>query len=267
MKVSVILPTYYERDNIGDLLNSIESVLCKESWETEILVVDDNSTDGTAVIVREHHAISPIEVQCHVRTSERGLATAILYGIRKSAGDIIVVMDTDFNHDPAMIPQMVKFLEFYDLVIGSRFVMGGGMEDRQRYYYSLLYNLFIRMLLRLQVQDNLSGFFAIRRQRLFAFNLDEIFNGYGEYFIRLLHAARYQKYRMLEVPVFYILRRHGKSKSRFLRMLKDYTLCAFSLFWRGIRGPSLIMNKEEFTRRWKTLSNNQITREPHDHHL
>ena len=89
-------------------------------------------------------------------------------------------MDTDFNHDPAMIPQMVKFLEYYDMVIGSRFVKGGGMEDRQRYYNSLLYNLFVRLVLRMQVQDNLSGFFAVRRQRLETFDARHIYRGYGE---------------------------------------------------------------------------------------
>jgi dolichol-phosphate mannosyltransferase len=164
---------------------------------------------------------------------ERGLATAIKFGILNSSGEVIVVMDTDFNHEPHMIPQMVKFLEYYDLVTGSRFVMGGGMEDRRRYYYSLYYNVFVRMLLRLQVQDNLSGFYAIRREKLMPLNLAGIFQGYGEYFIRLLYSARRRGYRMLEVPVFYILRRHGQSKSRFLSMLRDYTGCVLALWTRG----------------------------------
>jgi dolichol-phosphate mannosyltransferase len=245
MKVSVILPTYCERDNIGDLISAIQAVMAPEDWETEILVVDDNSPDGTAQVVRDCWGAQPagqpdlwmknltFQVFCHVRTEERGLATAIKYGILQSTGEIIVVMDTDFNHDPRMIPQMVKFLEFYDLITGSRFVMGGGMEDRTRYYYSLFYNLFVRMLLRLQVQDNLSGFFAIRREKLLALNMDRIFQGYGEYLIRMLHSAWNRQYRMLEVPVFYILRRHGQSKSRFLSMLKDYSGCVFSLWLHG----------------------------------
>jgi len=243
VKVSVILPTYCERDNIIDLLTAIDQVLSKEPWMTEILVVDDNSPDGTAQVVdtylqkRTDTALAeqanpgPVEVKSFLRTDARGLATAIKYGIFQSTGEIVVVMDTDFNHDPAMLPQMIKFLEFYDLVIGSRFVMGGGMEDRRRYYYSQFYNLFVRMLLRLQVQDNLSGFFAIRKDQLLALDLDKIYQGYGEYFIRLLFSAWQRKYRMLEVPVFYILRRHGQSKSRFLSMLKDYTVCVLSLWW------------------------------------
>ena len=248
MRVSIVLPTYCERENIVDLLEAIEDILVRESWETQIVVVDDNSPDGTAAVVQDHMdklqaAWKPadpelpsrpvLEVCCYVRTQERGLATAIQYGLLKAKGDILVVMDTDFNHDPAMIPQMVKFLEFYDLVVGSRFVMGGGMEDRLRYYSSLVYNLFVRMMLQIQVQDNLSGFFAIRREQLFALDLERIFQGYGEYFIRLLFTSWQHKYRMLEVPVFYILRRHGQSKSRFIAMLRDYTGCVLSLRLRG----------------------------------
>jgi dolichol-phosphate mannosyltransferase len=242
MKVSVILPTYNESGNIGDLIAAIETVSLPEGWDTEIVVVDDNSTDGTAEVVRncQNNAggsegkLQPhFEIKLYVRTQERGLATAIKYGILNSTGEVVVVMDTDFNHEPHMIPQMVKFLEYYDLVTGSRFVMGGGMEDRRRYYYSLYYNVFVRMLLRLQVQDNLSGFYAIRREKLIPLNLEKIFQGYGEYFIRLLYSARRRGYRMLEVPVFYILRRHGQSKSRFMSMLIDYTQCVFQLVRSG----------------------------------
>jgi dolichol-phosphate mannosyltransferase len=229
LKVSIILPTYCERGNIGDLIDAIETVSLHNPWVTEIIVVDDNSPDGTAELVQQRQTHTPVNLHCFKRIQERGLATAIQFGIQQSAGDVIVVMDTDFNHDPHMIPQMVKLLEFYDMVVGSRFVMGGGMEDRQRYFYSLLYNLFVRMTLRLQIQDNLSGFFAVRREKLLALNQPKIFTGYGEYFIRLLFAARKSGYHMLEVPVFYVLRRHGESKSRFWLMVRDYTACVLSI--------------------------------------
>jgi len=239
MKISIILPTYCERENIGDLIDAIESVVQPLPWDIELVVVDDDSPDGTAELVMQRQPSALHSIRCYKRVGERGLASAIHYGIDRSGGEVIVVMDTDFNHDPCMIPQMVKLLEYYDLVIGSRFVMGGGMEDRRRYLYSLAYNLFVRAVLHLQVQDNLSGFFAIRRERLTELNQDHIFQGYGEYFIRLLYAARGAGYRMLEVPVFYILRRHGQSKSRFLSMLRDYTACVLSLRYRGwLQGSS-----------------------------
>ncbi len=103
-----------------------------------------------------------------VRSVDKGLARSIRDGIIVAHGRTVVVMDTDFNHDPAMIPQMVDLLRHYDLVIGSRFVMRGGMEDRFRYHFSQVYNVFIRVLFQTQIQDNLSGFFAVRRDRLFS---------------------------------------------------------------------------------------------------
>ena len=229
MNLSVVLPTYNERGNIVDLIDAIEKQILPLVDTAQIVVVDDNSSDGTAELVRERALRAGAMIELFVRTEERGLASAIRYGLEKCQGDVVVVMDTDFNHDPKMIPQMIELLKYYDVVIGSRFVMGGGMEEEWRYRFIFLYNLLVRIVIRTQVQDNLSGFFAMRRDELIALNLDYIFRGYGEYFIRLLYLAWRQNYKLLEVPVFYVLRRHGKSKSRFLNMLRDYTACVFDL--------------------------------------
>lgn len=232
MKTSIILPTYNERDNIIDLIRSILDCVEPGGLDYEIMVVDDSSPDGTAMAVRECFADDQ-RIQALVRT-ERGLATAIKHGIRNSSGEIIVVMDTDFNHDPRMIPQMVKFLEYYDIIIGSRFVMAGGMEDKTRYYLSFLYNLFIRLLFRTQVQDNLSGFFSIYRAKLMEMDVDRIFYGYGDYFIRLLITAWRKNLKMLEVPVFYRLRLHGHSKTQAVKVFWQYTRSVLRLRLKGI---------------------------------
>src|SRR5262249_42618967 len=131
------------------------------------------------------------QVRVIIRTVDKGLAKSIRHGLESARGSTLVVMDTDFNHDPAMIPQMVDLLRYYDLVIGSRFVMRGGMEDGLRYNLSFAYNIFIRALFATQIQDHLSGFFAVRQERLFqlANIFDKIFYGYGDYFIRLLTVA------------------------------------------------------------------------------
>jgi len=232
LRTSIILPTYNERDNIVDLIHSILEHVGSAGLDYEIVVVDDSSPDGTAMAVRERFGDNP-RVRVIVRT-ERGLATAIKHGILNSFGEIIVVMDTDFNHDPKMIPQMVKFLEYYDIIIGSRFVMAGGMEDRTRYFLSFLYNLFIRLLFRTQVQDNLSGFFSIYREKLMEMDLDHIFYGYGDYFIRLLITAWRKNLNMLEVPVFYRLRLHGHSKTQAIRVFWQYTRSVLRLRLKGI---------------------------------
>lgn len=228
LKLSVILPTYNERDNIIELIDAIEARLAPEGWSYELIVIDDDSPDKTAEVVQARAAGDPA-IKLHVRTAERGLSSAIFYGIRQARGNVIVVMDTDFNHDPEMLPQMVKFLEYYDIVIGSRFTMGGGMEDTWRYRASYLFNVMVRFVLRTQVQDNLSGFFAMRRERLMAMELERIFAGYGEYFMRLLFLAWRQGYKLLEVPVFYHNRRHGQSKSQFVNMFVTYTVAMIKL--------------------------------------
>jgi dolichol-phosphate mannosyltransferase len=224
---SIILPTYQERGNIVPLIEAIEANLIGLG-DYEIIVVDDASPDGTADLVQERFGNDAC-VRLHVRRTERGLATAILCGLQQATGDVLVVMDTDFNHDPDMLPQMVEFLKYYDLIVGSRFVMGGGMEDGTRHLLSFLYNLFVRAVLRTPVQDNLSGFFAIRREKLRMLDLQRICYGYGDYFLRLLHVAWQCGFKILEVPVFYQLRRHGGSKSRFLGMLAGYTISVFKL--------------------------------------
>jgi dolichol-phosphate mannosyltransferase len=110
------------------------------------------------------------------------------------------------------------------------------MEDATRYRLSLFYNVFIRALLHTQIQDNLSGFFAVRRERLFEVEplFARIFYGYGDYFMRLLLVAWRRNWRILEVPVFYILRRHGASKTGFWRIFRDYTAAVIRLRLFGI---------------------------------
>ena len=157
-------------------------------------------------------------------------------GDASSDGEVLVFMDTDFNHDPAIIPQMIKFLEYYDIIIGSRFVMAGGMEDRFRQFSSRIYNYGIRILFGMPVHDNLSGFFSIYRDKLEAIDLDQIYYGYGDYFIRLLMVAHKRGYNMLEIPVFYRLRMHGHSKTQFLSILTQYTRAILTLrlkLWTG----------------------------------
>ena len=235
MKTSVILPTYNERENIIELICALHQILGPENFEYELVIVDDDSPDGTAQAVRETFS-GDRRVRLLVRREGKGLATAIRYGIERASGEVVVCMDTDFNHDPAMIPQMVAFLTYYDMVIGSRFVMRGGMEDRFRHYASLLYNLGIRLVFRTPVHENLSGFFAMRRDQLLSMDLDAIFYGFGDYFIRLIMVAWGRGYDMLEVPVFDRLRLHGHSKNQFLSTFIEYTRALIALrikLWRG----------------------------------
>jgi dolichol-phosphate mannosyltransferase len=247
--VSVVLPTYNEHDNIIDLVEAIVCELEPMGARYEVLVVDDSSPDGTAQLVCDRFnlvavgdsewrgTVGPVGyVRVVLRSKDKGLAKSIRHGLEVAQGRTLVVMDTDFNHDPAVIPQMVDLLRYYDLVIGSRYVMRGGMEDTLRYRLSFVYNIFIRGIFWTQIQDNLSGFFAVRQERLFQLApiFDKIFYGYGDYFIRLLLVAWRKDWKILEVPVFYILRRHGDSKTGFWRIFRDYTSAVLKLRILGL---------------------------------
>lgn len=222
LDLSIILPTYNERKNILDLILNIKEELNGKPITYECIVVDDDSPDGTYEAVRNRFKQEK-EIKVTNRKKDPGLGQSILEGLKQAKGENIVVMDTDFNHDPKMIWQMYHLLKFYDVVIGSRFVYSGGMEDRLRNKFSFLYNLFVRVLLGTHIQDNLSGYFATNMKILKPFLKKEIFSGYGEYFLRLLYRMTLNKTRIIEVPVYYLLRRHGVSKSYLYKMILTYT--------------------------------------------
>ncbi len=216
------------------MIEEITGILAKAKIKGEIIVVDDDSPDGTAELVQPRK-VSPCKVKVIIRKKDRGLAKSILEGIRRSSGEIVVVMDTDFNHDPKEIPKLVAELNRSDLVIGSRYIKGGGMENKLRYWLSFLFNIYVRVILGVSIRDNLSGYFAARRAVLQGLPLEEIFNGFGEYFMRLVYYTHRKNYKILESPVFYKNRRCGESKSRFFRMFLRYTSSALSLKMKSLR--------------------------------
>ncbi|MBI2061476.1 MAG: DegT/DnrJ/EryC1/StrS family aminotransferase [Nitrospirae bacterium] len=226
--LSVILPTFNEAENIAPL---IRAILDASGAGVEVIVVDDSSPDGTADVVRREFGADG-RVRLIIRETDRGLAKSIRRGLEEARGHHLLVMDTDFNHDPRVIPVMRDLLGYYDLVVGSRFVFGGGMQDGFRYYCSSLYNLAIRIVLGTRIQDNLCGFFAMRRAWMDRLPLDAIFFGYGDYFFRLLHQAVGLGLSMIEIPVFYKLRPAGQSKTKFLSIFSGYTAALFKYLVR-----------------------------------
>ncbi|MGA2256648.1 MAG: glycosyltransferase [Thermoguttaceae bacterium] len=225
MRVSVVLPTYNEIDNIVVLVESIISHVPREI-QYEILVIDDNSPDQTYEAVRSAFSGNPAVVPV-LRTSDRGLAKSIRAGVERTSGDLVVLMDTDFNHNPADLPRMLHLAQVCDVVVGSRFCAGGSMPDLLHYCLSLAYNWLIRIVLRTQIQDNLSGFVAIDAKLLRRLPYDVIFHGYGDYFFRLLHCSQREGAAVLEMPVQYLRRKAGRSKSVFWRLLFKYTYALF----------------------------------------
>lgn len=223
MKLSIILPTFNEKDSILLLISEILLILERESYEYELIVVDDNSPDGTYDDILKNFPEDP-RIRPLIRKNEKGLATAILHGIKNATGDRIVVMDTDFNHPPKLIPLLVKITDYFDIASGSRYVIGGGMElSRRRYIGSKLFNKFIHYTLGVKTTDNLSGFFAFKKEILEKIDLDSIFYGYGDYYIRFLYVMQKQNKFILEVPVVYEDRKGGLSKTDFKNEIIRYT--------------------------------------------
>lgn len=220
-KISIVIPTYNEKGNILRLLSILKTQAKKqEKYLFEAVVVDDNSPDGTAAEIKKQ--FRPPFVTLIVRKKKKGLGTAIKEGILASSGEIIVGMDADLNHDPKVLPKIVSGLSYSDLVIGSRFIKGGGMEDKKRYYLTFVFNLILKHLFGFDSTDNLSGYYAIKRIKLKKLGLNKIYYGYGDYHLRLVFYAKKKGYKLSEVPVFYQKRRYGESKSNLLKLVFTY---------------------------------------------
>ncbi len=229
IKASIILPTYNEAGNIIKLVEAIKHELDLKRIPHEIIIVDDNSPDQTGLLSQKYFSKLP-EVRVIIRNKEKGLATAIRTGIEAAVGEVIVAMDTDFNHEPSLVPRLIEKCDGYDFAVGSRFVRGGGMINKKREILSRLFNLFlIRPVIGSPVHDNLCGFFAIKRVELDKLPFDRIFYGYGDYFIRLIYLANKQGNTFIELPSFYKDREYGVSKSKFLDMFWDYFMTGLAI--------------------------------------
>jgi len=225
--LSIIIPTFNEKDNILPLIKAIKD-LKFSNLNYEIIIVDDNSFDGTyEKVVKKYGKDKNVKV--YLRKNERGLATAILHGIKTSKNSVIIGMDADFNHPPEFISKMLEKIQEYDLVVASRFIKGGGMEEKKRYPPTFLFNWFLKHVLGFPTMDNMSGFYAIKKEKLLSLPIEEIYKGYGEYHLRLVYLAGKNNLSIKEVPVFYKRRASGKSKSNLPKMFVLYLKEAFKL--------------------------------------
>lgn len=207
--VSVIVPTYKEREVLPLLVEKITKVFQQASIEGEVIVVDDNSPDGTGRLAQEMTASYPLQV---VRREKKGgLASAVLVGFKVARGEILGVMDADLSHDPERIPEFVRAIENgSDLVVGSRYVKGGGIENWPlfRRMVSKVAILFARPLT--PVKDATSGFFFLKRKVIEGVSLDPLGFKIGlEIFVKGNHSS------ILELPFTFQDRVKGKSKMSF----------------------------------------------------
>jgi len=209
--LSIIVPTLNERENIQPLLTLITAALPNTAWE--VIFVDDDSRDGTPEHVRAQARRDP-RVRCVQRIGRRGLATACMEGVLACASPYIAVMDADLQHDERLLPQMLQVLDngAADLVIGSRYVPGGGVGDWSsgRVRMSGLATRLARVICKADVADPLSGFFMCRRE-VFEAALRRM-SGQGFKVLLDLLASSPEPPRVRELPYSFRERQHGESK-------------------------------------------------------
>ena len=225
MKKFIVIPTYNERENIVNLINQINSLKIKDA---HTLVVDDNSPDGTADIVRE---ISKKDNNVHLlsRTADKGRGSAGVAGFKKAlemGADIICEMDADFSHNPKYLPDLINNLKDCGVTIGSRFVSGGSDEDRPflRRILTILANFYIRVLLGLKVKDCNSGYRCFKRDVLKKINLDKMISKGPSIVQEILYKAHLAGFKINEVPIEFVERKEGKSKLGLKHLYKGYTM-------------------------------------------
>ncbi len=224
-RVSIVLATYNERENI---LDTIQGIFEHVKDPVEVIVVDDDSPDGTWHVAG---SLGDPRVKVIRRVATRGLASAFNRGIIESRGEIVGWMDADMCMPPAMLPDMIEKLKEYDIVIGSRYVEGA-QDDRAklRVTASRLINRLAGLVLGYGIRDYDSGFVVLRRTVFDKVSI--IPTGYGAYFIEFLYTCRKKGLTVYEMPYVFRDRAKGVSKSapslfKFFKTGLEYVLRIF----------------------------------------
>jgi len=209
-----VVASYNELDNMTKLIPKLESILCEEHLDGEIVVVDDNSPDGTANLVRrlgDHYG----NISLLVRPAKLGPGSAFADGYKLARGEIVIGMDTDFSHDPSDIPRFIsKISEGFDVVLASRYIKGGrykvsSLQTLKKSVASRLGNVLIRIISRVPMHDFTTAYRAMRREVISRVDVKSKGNSF---FMEFVIKAYRSGYRMTEIPINFNDRVTGESK-------------------------------------------------------
>ncbi len=215
MKSTVIVPTYNEVQNLPHLLEKVFSLGIDG---LNILIVDDNSPDGTGVMADELAKKYSGRIEVIHRKGKMGLASAYIAGFRRAletGADAIFEMDADFSHSPEYLPKFLEKLKNCDVVVGSRYVRGASLDSRWgfgRKFLSGAGNSYVRMVTGLKVKDASAGFKCFSRRVLEGLALDSIRSEGYAFQIEVAYMCQKKGYKIEEVPIFFSQRAEGKSK-------------------------------------------------------
>lgn len=212
MRTLIIIPTYNEIENLPFLLEGIFTF----APETDVLVVDDNSPDGTGNLVEE---MGQRDVRIHLlrRPGKLGLGTAYIAGFKyaiQQGYDAAFEMDADFSHDPCHLPEFLYAIQRADLVIGSRYIVGGSTPNWSliRRMISGGGNIFARLMLHIPVHDCTGGYRCYRREVLEAIDLDSVQSRGYAFQVEMTYRVLSQGFKVVEIPITFVDRRLGQSK-------------------------------------------------------
>lgn len=214
MRITIVLPTYNEAENLPKLVSALLSL----PLDLSVLVVDDHSPDGTGAVADDlatHHAGKVFVLH---RAGKLGLRSAYIDGFRKAfelGADIVVQMDADFSHDPIVLTEMARCIASSDVVIGSRYVKGGSLDERWpawRKFLSAFGNFYARTILAFPLHDVTTGYRMWRREALESMPLDRIRSSGYIFLVEMAYVAYLMGYRITETPIHFADRRWGKSK-------------------------------------------------------
>jgi len=214
VKISIVLPTYNEAENLPKLV----SALFMLPLDLTVLIVDDNSPDGTGQIAEDLASTHQGRVRVLHRAGKLGLRSAYIEGFHKAfemGAEAVVQMDADFSHNPSVLEEMARRITNCDVVIGSRYTKGGSLDERWplwRKFLSAFGNTYARTILHFPLHDVTTGFRMWRRDALSKMPLDRIrSNGYS-FLVEMAYVAYLMELDIIEVPIHFEDRRFGKSK-------------------------------------------------------
>ena len=211
MRVQVIIPTYNERENLPGL---VRAILARDGYD--VMVVDDNSPDGTGAVADDLAHEFPGRVEVIHRTAPRGLGRSYVEGLQRAiagSADVICQMDADWSHDPQYLPALVAATASHDVVIGSRYLQGVSVVNwpLRRLVLSAFANRYIRAVTRLRAKDCTSGYRCWRRETLALLPLDRVVSDGYAFLVEMLYEAARRGAKVGEVPIIFIERRQGAS--------------------------------------------------------
>lgn len=224
LKIVIVIPTFNEAENIEVLL---EKILALWITDSKIVIIDDNSPDGTGGIVEGLSKKSKNKIVVIQRKGKLGLGSAYKEGFRialRQNASVILTMDADLSHDPNAIPELFSELKGHDLVVGSRYVEGGGIVGfpLARYALSYLAQALCRFLLGIKIHDSTSAFRAYKADILEKINPETIKSEGYSFLIEVVFRAQEKGAKIKEIPIIFKARERGKSKVSQMEIYKAF---------------------------------------------